>query len=356
MRAARLGLTCGLAGLALAAGWAGTPGIEAEGSGAGGLAPTGAIEFTYLGAGGWLIRHGDAALLTAPFFSNPGLVEVGVARLVPDTAAIDRFLPPVDDVPAILVGHAHYDHLMDVPYLARNRARDARIYGSRTMVNLLLGDPGLDPERLVALEGGAVGTPDSAGAWHYTPDGRIRFMALESEHAPHLLGIRLYHGEQVRPRTSLPERAHEWPDGPTLAWLIDLLGPGGDVLMRIHYQDSASRPPLGFPPAELLPPDGVPVDVLIICTAGSGEAPGYPDRIIEELSPNTVLLGHWEDFFRPRTAPVRPVPGTDVDAVEARVREMLPQGARAYRPLPGETLVLGPGEPGAGQRPSSSSP
>jgi hypothetical protein len=347
VRAARVGLTAGIAGLLLAAGVAG---------GAAGPAPDKPVRFTYLGTGGWLIQHDGASVLTAPFFSNPGLVEVGVARLVPDSVAIDRFLPPVEDVSAILVGHAHYDHLMDVPYILRKKATEARVYGSRTMVNLLRGDREIAPERLVALEGDAVGTPETAGRWSYTSDGRIRFMALASQHAPHLLGIRLYHGEQAMPRTSLPERAHEWLDGPTLAWLIDILGDGGEVLMRIHYQDSASEPPHGFPPASLLPPDGVRVDVVILCTAGSGEAPGHPAGIVEALAPRLVLMGHWEDFFRPLSAPLRAVPGTDVEAFEAYLERILPTGSARARPAPGETLELDVLRGGPAQRPSFSRP
>ncbi len=328
-----------------------------------GLAPVGAggqeppsppfpeeAAFTYLGAGGWLIRVGDVSLLTAPFFSNPGLVEVGIGRLATDTAAVDRFLPPVEDVPAILVGHAHYDHLMDVPYVARTKAPAARVYGSTTAVNLLRGDRELDPERLVGVTDAELGTHEAPGRWFETDDGRLRFMPLRSEHAPHLLGIRLFHGEEAAPRRTLPARATDWLDGPTLAWLIDFMGPDGEILLRVHYQDAASRPPLGFPP-----PDGREVDVVILCVAGSEEARGYPEALLEVVEPQLALLGHWEDFFRPLSAPVRPVPGTDVGAFEERVADHLPSGGVLRRPAPGEEVrIVLDGQPPS--RPSSSRP
>ncbi|TVP42680.1 MAG: MBL fold metallo-hydrolase [Gemmatimonadales bacterium] len=322
MRAPRPGLTTALALLALPALLAPLPAAGQE------------VSFTYLGTGGWLLRYGDASILTAPFFSNPGLVEVGVARLEVDTAAVDRFLPPVGDVPAILVGHAHYDHLMDVPYIARVHAPRARVYGSRTMVNLLRGDPELEPGRFIPVED-QVGNHETPGEWLTTPDGRIRFMPLASEHAPHILGIRLFHGEQETPLARLPKRASEWLDGPTLAWLIDILDEEGDVVLRVHYQDSASRPPHGFPP-----PDGIPIDVMIVCTAGSGAAEGYPEVLVGTFQPRVVLLGHWEDFFRPMTAPVRSVPGTDLAAFEERLAEVLPEGAVQLRPNPGDTFQV----------------
>jgi hypothetical protein len=201
------------------------------------------------------------------------------------------------------------------------------------------------------VEDSAVGTPDRVGRWFHTPDRRFRFMALASDHAPHLMGIRLYHGTADRPRDRLPERAHEWLDGPTLAWLIDVLDPSGEVLLRVHYQDAAASPPRGFPPRDLLPPDGIPVDVVILCPAGSGEAAGYPEGLLEALRPRVAFLGHWEDFFRPMDAPLRPVPGTDIDAFERKVHRLLGPHARVERPDPGDTLVVTPR-----QRPSSSRP
>jgi L-ascorbate metabolism protein UlaG (beta-lactamase superfamily) len=122
------------------------------------------ITIEYLGVGGWLMRMGESVLLTAPFFSNPGFLDAGLGRIEADSAAIERFLPPVNDAIAILVGHAHYDHLMDIPYILRRRAPTALLYGSRTAVNLLHGDPDLDPDRLISLEEGA-GTHEGPGEW-----------------------------------------------------------------------------------------------------------------------------------------------------------------------------------------------
>jgi len=281
-----------------------------------------ALTIQYLGVGGWLFRMGDSSLLTAPFFSNPGVLEVGVGTIRADTAAIDRWLPVVRDVEAILVGHAHYDHLMDVPYIARRWAPQASIFGSRTAVNLLLGDQELEPERLVSVEESA-GSVERVGDWHLVAGGRIRFMALESGHAPHLLGIHLYDGE-AEPRATLPDRALEWKEGLPLAYLIDFLDPEGEVVYRVHYQDAAATPPQGFPPPL---DDGISVDLAILCPPGSDEVVGYPEGILAALQPRAVLLGHWEDFFRPRVQGVRAVPGTDLGAFIRKLEPLLPPGS-----------------------------
>lgn len=303
-----------------------------------------AVTLQYLGVGGWLFRMGGAAIMTAPFFSNPGLLEVAAARLEADTARVDRYLPSVRDVSAILVGHAHYDHLMDVPYVARVKAPSARVYGSRTAVNLLRGDPGIDPDRLIEIESVA-GDHEGAGRWVSVAGGRIRFMALRSAHAPHFLGIQLFEGEKDEPARSLPDRAAGWLEGQTLAYLIDFLDEAGEVILRVHYQDAASEPPAGFPPH---PGDGIPVDVAILCPPGFEEVERYPEGILARLRPRLVLLGHWEDFFRPRSQSLRVVPGTDLDRFQERMEAALPAGSEWRRPDPGDVIRVragaGPGD------------
>lgn len=291
----------------------------------------------YLGVGGWLLRMGDAAILTAPFFSNPGVLDVAFGRIEPDTALIDEFLPPVADVEAILVGHAHYDHLMDVPYILRAHAPAARMYGSRTAVNLVLGDSLLSPERLVAVEE-AAGDHETAGEWFYTSDRRVRFMPLRSGHAPHFIGINLYRGQVEEPADELPDRAGEWVEGRPLAYLIDFLSAGGDVVYRVHFQDAAATPPDGFPP----PSDGIPVDMAILCAPGYEEVTGYPAGLLQRLDPVHVLPTHWEDFFRSRREEIRAVPGTDLEDFLAEMEAALPADARWDMLYPGSRVRVAP--------------
>jgi len=298
------------------------------------------VTIEYLGVGGWLLRMGDAAILTAPFFSNPGLVDVGMGRIEADTAAIDTFLPPIADVKAILVGHAHYDHLMDLPYILRTHAPRARAFGSRTAVNLLLGDPELDPDRLISVEEVA-GDHESPGEWTRVAGGRIRFMALRSGHAPHFMGIHLYQGQLDEPADRLPDRAGGWVEGTPLAYLIDFLSPDGEVVYRVHMQDAASSPPDGFPPPLA---DGIAVDLAILCAPGFEEVTDYPEGILARLAPSHVLPGHWEDFFRSRHETTRAVPGTDLEGFLGRMEAALPAGSRWVMLEPGERIRIGPRE------------
>jgi len=168
------------------------------------------LEIRYLGSGGHLIRRGSTAIMTAPFFSNPGLFRVGLGRISPDSARIDTAVEKIiaeggrlDDVQAILVGHAHYDHLMDVPRVWREYAPNAKIFGSLTAKHILRGFDVPD-DRIETLNSSAA-SRWNAGRW--VTIGDVRFMAIESEHAPHGFGIKLYGGEVREDLDRPPRRA-----------------------------------------------------------------------------------------------------------------------------------------------------
>ncbi len=303
-------------------------------------AATKGLDLTYLGTGGFLMRWNGHAIMTAPFYSNPGLLQVGLGLPIsPNTTRIDAHLPPIEDVEVILVGHAHYDHLMDAVYAAEAHAPRAVFYGNATMAHILAAREKLRG-RVVGLDA-AAGDWWQPGHWQYVADGSIRFMALRSEHAPHFLGIKLFGGDVDKDLPQLPSNAYGWKEGQTFAFLIDFLGPDGSVQVRLHYQDAGSNPPAGFAP----PPDSSlaePVDVAILCVASYGEVDDYPEAIIRQLQPHTVVLGHYESFFRSPDRPLRAVPFTDTKAFARRLTDALPDGARWYTPHPKGTLHICP--------------
>lgn len=302
------------------------------------------IHIKYLGVGGFLIQRGEDVILTAPFFSNPSLLRVLFWRIHADPERINAFLPPVENVRAILVGHAHYDHLMDIPYIAQERAPHATIYGSQTMKNILAAV--LPPERLVALDSEAAEPTKTPGKWQGVPGTKIRLMAIKSEHAPHVClfrrhgCIKVFTGEVAAPLNRLPETAWGWKEGQTVAYLIDFLDNNGTVKFRIYYQDAASTPPWGFPPA-FEPETQKAVDLAILCVPGFKYVEGYPQGIIQWIKPRFVILTHWEDFFRPRTgdpSDLRVVPdGTDPTIFIKQLEEALPT-IKWLMPRPGAWL------------------
>jgi hypothetical protein len=319
------------------------------------------ITITYLGVSGLLIEHRGQVLLTAPFFSNPSLSMVrprltrllrSTPRISADTSAIERLLPrSADRATAILVGHGHYDHLMDVPYIARRRATASRIFGGPSVRHILMGDSTLRAnggQRVVAISIAEAGSIRRRGVWYYTPDSAFRFMALVAGHAPTYRALKnsylFTRGSIDADLDSLPHTAAEWKLGEPYAYLIDVLSDDRKAtVFRIYFQDAPSEPPLGFPPSEVLAEREV--DLAVLCGATSSNVPNTPDSLLKVLKPSQVIVAHWEDFFRPQTLPIQPSPGTELEELRESLRNSLPPSVAWVMPLPQTTFRFREKEP-----------
>jgi L-ascorbate metabolism protein UlaG (beta-lactamase superfamily) len=305
------------------------------------------VQVKYLGAGGVVIRRGADVLLTAPFFSNPSILRVAFGEIAPRPDQIERFLSrtgnSLADATAVLVGHAHYDHLMDVPYIKNNYLPRATIYGSETMKNTLEAVPELRGH-VMSVESKA-GTDQQPGTWQ--PAGpRLRFMALRSEHAPIIAHVKFFEGNYTEPLQQLPTRAFGWREGQTLAYLIDFLSADRKTVeFRIHYQDAASNEPFGFPPPFVDPGDDRPVDLAILCMPGFDQVKDYPEAIVKRLKPRFVVIIHWENFFEllpDDPQDLRTVPKEDAQRFLARLQAVFPEADRVKLPAPGAWMRFAP--------------
>ena len=258
------------------------------------LLPPNGLSIQYLGVGGHLFRFGEHSIMTAPSITNPHFMALGpFMPISPDTDLIDRYLPDVSEVETILVGHAHYDHLMDVPYIMQEKAKNAHAFGSKTMMHTLA--PVIDKSRRHALNN-TMAVLNKPGEWHYNNSKTIRFMALKSTHAPHFMGINIMTGTYDEDLETLPWHAFGWKEGQTLSYLIDFLDSQEEILHRIYYQDAASQEPLGLIP-DLVSKDNKRVDIAIITPASFSQVDNYPESIMQDSQARHFILGHWEDFF-----------------------------------------------------------
>ena len=314
---------------------------------AAGVCPSGpSVEITYLGVAGFMIRSERHVLLTAPMFSNPPLRRVAPYPfwhgpvLEPDTALVRQLVPiEAQRASAILVGHGHYDHLLDVPFIADSLVRGALIYGGPSVRNMLAGDVGLRP-RLVAVGGDSVGTISSVGEWITSRDGGFRFMALRASHAPAVSEWRwrfdFAPGTVDTMLGALPRHAWDWKAGEPYAWLIDVLDTRGRPTFRIYFQDAATDAPLGFPPASLA---GRRVDVAILCVPNSRDAaPPAPDALLDSLRPRYVIAGHWESFFWTQLEGIHTNSASNLGAFGESMSRHLPADAAWSAPEPMERL------------------
>lgn len=295
------------------------------------------VGVTYLGSGGFLIRHGNDAILTAPFFSAPRAPQL-LLPLHANRARVDSLMRAwVGDtgaVRAVLVGHTHYDHVLDLPYIFQRWLTNPAVhaYGSRALAYTFAADRGFR-SRIRVVEDSA-GTARREGGWFRVPG--FRFMPLISGHAPHIAGVNLLPRRLGRPLPYRPWWILSYPQGTTLAYLVDVTDASGRVVFRLHYQDAASTPPLGFPPAAELARDSV--DLAILCGASFAQVRGYPDAILATLHPRNAVVGHWEDFLlHNRRNPPPGVPHTDYRRFEQRLAAAPVRNGHPWVPVPGET-------------------
>ena len=317
------------------------------------------VQVTFLGVGGLIIRWQGSAVMAAPLYSNPTIGEIALSEIHPDRQRIDALLrQDLSDVRAIVSGHAHYDHLMDVPYVALHKAKRADLVGNNAMVKLL--DPirgSLGARKLVSLESPSPPAYD-------VPGTRLRIRAVVSQHSPQMgprlvgwvprmmgfffyPGVTLWRGEDEEPAKELPVHAGGWMAGTTQAFVIELLDADQAVAFRIYYQDSPTVPPYGFPD---WPTNSSRYDLAILCMGGATEYKAFPRDIVRHLGPAYVMGIHWENFFDPRPLPVPGAtsvterlpyaPGVEEGKFLGAVRDAQPSGGRAIVPCPDKVATF----------------
>ncbi len=129
--------------------------------------PVTALEVQALGVQGFALRYGNDTVLSAPLFTRQSMFEVALATPLPaNHQAIDDGLAGIalDQIRAVISGHAHYDHFMDVPRILE-RAPNAVAYTNLSGRNMLAA---LAPDR----PAGCSNTPAS-------PLERARVVALD---------------------------------------------------------------------------------------------------------------------------------------------------------------------------------
>ena len=179
------------------------------------------LSIQYLGVGGHILSYKGTQIMTAPSLSNPHFLFAGpFFPMSPDEEEIDQYLPDVSNVEMLLVGHGHYDHMLDVPYVMQKHAKKAHIYGSDTIARIM--KPAIDSSRIHGLND-VMADSEKPGEWVYGTSGKVRIMAIKSDHAPHIMGLKLIFGEIDEDLEELPWHGFGWKEGQTLAYVIDFL-------------------------------------------------------------------------------------------------------------------------------------
>src|SRR5258708_1809411 len=111
------------------------------------------VGMRWLGVAGIELSVGGRTLLIDPFVSRPPARRLWAGRVASDGALVAEKVPQGD---VVLVTHAHWDHIMDVPEVARRTG--AAVYGSPNACALLQALR-VPPAQLHRLPAGAPARP-----------------------------------------------------------------------------------------------------------------------------------------------------------------------------------------------------
>ena len=258
-----------------------------------------ALQLTYLGTAGFVLSAPERTVVLDPFVSRHPLGHLLANQPLPsDPALVKRLIPRADDV---LIGHAHFDHILDAPELCRQTG--ARLIGSRA--TCMVGRAaGLPETQLVET----AGRKDIAsGTW------TVR--GLPSVHGKALLGKIPLPGDITAP-PPWPARMRDLRHGQVLNWLVDT----GDL--RVLHVDSAD-----FIRDEL---QGVRADLVCLCAIGRRYRPGYVREVVELTRPRWIVPCHWDTMVTPIDQSPEMLPGVDLPGF---LREIENAGVQAL-PVP----------------------
>ncbi len=306
-----------------------------------------------LGVQGFVLTYEGESVLTAPLFTRQSFLDVTVgAPIAADEAAIASGMAGVDgaSVRAVLSGHAHYDHLIDVPAILAHDAPSAVLYANETARHVLAAiasdrDPGcatpaptapLDRARVIAVDDPLASLVDythcpdlrpagapATGTWIDVPGSHVRLYPLCTTHPAQFGDVHFAPGSIDEDQCDLPEAASGWLEGRTIAYVIDFLDAGtGEIAYRVYFQDAPATQPLGEIPPAIASQRAV--DVAILCVGSNGGVESQPTDILANVSPRFVLSGHWENFFLARDHALEPIPLLDVDTYVMRAEAAVP--------------------------------
>lgn len=313
---------------------------------------TDSLDIVAMGVGGYLLmpwQDTTQLVMTPPSFTNPTLWWMALGDWwlgsSPNAGRINRRLAALPNagpdrlsrVRAVLVGHGHYDHLMDLPPLSPLLA-NATVYGSRTVQHLLAPLETIAPWHVRAVDSLAA-TDDTHTGQEIVVAPHLRVRAIAWDHAPNIGNIVIANDTERAPRTKLPRTVHGWKLGRVHAYTIDIGTRADTVDVRVFVHDAAGSPDVVRRAASVL--RAMPAarhTVAIIAAANFDQAHAYPDILLAHLAPDHVIFGHWEDFFRSSEKPpriVRGIRGSELVHVVERY-----QGGRWTALAPGATLRL----------------
>jgi L-ascorbate metabolism protein UlaG (beta-lactamase superfamily) len=249
------------------------------------------LRLTHFGAAGWSITDGEMVFLLDPYLSRirfkgrrfgpTDATEVPddprtVIRMdeppVTNTATVDAHVPRADYV---MLSHSHFNHCMDVPYIAKKTG--AVVIGTESTVNVAMNN-GVPLEQTLAVLGGE----------DYAFE-KFSLRIVPSLHSA--LSCKLYRDFGTIPATDRALSLDEYVEGGTLAYLLRFAGREILLFGSMNYIEREV--------------EGLRPDIALVASAPPRlEIRDYTARLMRCLgAPPLVIATHWDDQGLPFGAP-----------------------------------------------------
>ena len=232
------------------------------------------INFKWFGTDGWEVSFGNRTILFDPYFARipTGFLSGKFDPKTPlksDPALMDQHVKKADQ---ILIGHGHWDHLMDIPYIAKKTS--AMVIGSESHANLLRAY-GVPEGQIVQVKGGE----------HMQFDG----YTIEVFPSLHSMGPTKKFAVPGH-RASVPEEPKtvgDLPEGDSLCYVITVADRHSVFLMSsANFIERAIT--------------GIRPDVALVASIFSNQIHDFTPRLLKALNyPKVILPTHWDNFERP---------------------------------------------------------
>ena len=240
------------------------------------------LQFTYFGAAGWKISDNNVTVLVDPYISRLQYTdrnhpdddrhafardEVGVW----DTEKIDALISKAD---FILVHHSHYDHLGDVPYIAKKTG--AKVIGTETTITILRAY-GIPDDQLYAVGGGEDYQFENFSV-------RVIPSIHSALNEKHYFDSRRY---DRNTKLKAPLRINQFIEGGSLMFMA-----------RFENHDVLTMGSMNFIEREL---EGLNPDILLAGVNGSRLGLyNYDERLVKVTgNPPVIIPTHWDSFNLP---------------------------------------------------------
>jgi L-ascorbate metabolism protein UlaG (beta-lactamase superfamily) len=224
------------------------------------------LSVKWIGTAGFRFEYQDTVVWIDPYVTRLGKADMALRRVIPsDDAAVAQWIDRAD---AVLVGHTHFDHALDVPAIAR--ATGCTVYGGASLATLM-GLHGLG-ERAVEVE--------AKRDYHVGP---FRFHFVPSVHSKLQLGLGIPFSGEI---------TCEHVDGlvPQAYCCGQVWGVFVEVAGATFYHQGS---------ADLIDDEVTDrVDVFLCGISGRRFTERYVERIVTKLSPKVIVPTHYDDFFR----------------------------------------------------------